>query len=117
VSSSNDCGVVSMIVVHQASITAEESTSLNPVGLEFVRPVDVTLETDYSFAVVLTADGGSKFLSPFFTLTIGCTPSMIITDSAEFTLTTHLYADESMTSIYTITTPTSDRTFCPPLSH
>jgi len=117
ISSNENCGVRNMTVVDTPSLAANASTILNPEDLEFVVPVEPELEIDYKFSLIITADGGFRWVSPQFDLTIGCTPSMVYTDNEEFSLKTTLFADEIIIGIYTILPPSSNREFCPLIRH
>ena len=66
----------------------------------------------YYFKVLITAKGGASFTTLEFTLDVGCTPTLVITESASFVASISLNVGDSASAVYTYAPPDTSRIYC-----
>ena len=113
------CGIASTISVDQ-NILPTASTNIgtpfhNAVSGNWEAiPIDISIEQDYTFYFHSSAHfsapatAGRTFFSEEMTLVVGCTDSIIITDSPSFITSIDLFVADALTNVYTFYEPFID---------
>ena len=107
------CPITNIKIVDTNDASASQSlTVLAPsslTGTLYSVPVDISLNTDYSFYIVVTSSGGTEYLSSMKQLQVGCSPSLVLTQSASFVPSVTLSVGDSILAAYTFSPPSSNR--------
>jgi hypothetical protein len=113
------CPIIDFHIVDADSVSDPTSTMFdypltNIVGSDWVSvPADTSLDKDYTFYIVVTALGGAQMISTAKELRVGCTESLIITQSPAWRNSELLDVGNSTFDVYVIVEPITDRYYCP----
>lgn len=111
----------SRLIGDARDLLTESTVMMAPIyiaGSYYVVPMDISIEADYKFYIYVTSHGdpyGRELTSSMFTLIVGCTSSITVTNSASFnTATVYVEVADPLTSIYQFFEPIIDirSTYC-----
>jgi hypothetical protein len=76
-------------------------------------PTDIKTPREYQFRYMITAQGGSKTISPVFKLFVGCNSSISFTESPSFEKDVQVVMGSQEQNFYTIVEPQLSEAWCP----
>jgi hypothetical protein len=113
--SNNICQIIAVKVIEVSSEAPHPLLSQQAIlgAANTTKPTDIEIPREYQFRYMITAQGGSKTISPVFKLFVGCNSSLSFTESPSFKKDVQVVMGSQKNNFYTITPPQLSEAWCP----
>ena len=81
-------------------------------GVFMVKPQDDSLDMKYNFYMIVTARGGYTFYSQLYTLIVGCTSDMTLSEDPAIVLSGTGYVNQGLINVFQVIKPIISPSYC-----